>query len=409
MKIYLGGIHIGNWLIDGQEQGFSYLEQWLQSAQAYPLSQSMPLSIRIYTHQEALPYLANLLPHGDLLSELSHQTGFAEENAYSLLGRMGRDCPGAVSFRPEGCETENGTYYELQERSMHGMLLHARRRTPLINYGVSSVLPGSHPKIQLYQDSKGVFYLPRNGSPSNVILKLPGKEGYDSLLNEILVMTLAGMAGLPTVKCSWQRSSSDWCQSPYILMERYDRRMAKNGTVKTIHQEDMCQILGIMPRQRFVRDGGPAPSAISDIIRQSSTNPVEDLEMFFKWMVFNTCIGNVEAHGKKLSLFYYGTSVRLAPFYGLRSDLGHTKLERLQLGFPVGRQDLLTRLGKDDWKQLGDLCHLIVPSATALVGDLTARISACAQHLLDKGNLHEAQAKILDCILQNCRRIGSCL
>src|SRR3546814_10116342 len=59
--------------------------------------------------------------------------------------------------------------------------------------------------------------------------------------------------------------SSDVCSSD---LERYDR-MIRRRTWRRVHQEDMCQALGLHPSQKYQSDGGPSPDKIADLLRVS--------------------------------------------------------------------------------------------------------------------------------------------
>src|SRR3546814_12136637 len=53
-----------------------------------------------------------------------------------------------------------------------------------------------------------------------------------------------------------------------IVVERYDR-MIQRRTWRRVHQEDMCQALGLHPSQKYQSDGGPSQDKIADLLRVS--------------------------------------------------------------------------------------------------------------------------------------------
>lgn len=63
------------------------------------------------------------------------------------------------------------------------------------------------------------------------------------------------------------------------MVERYDR-IRRDGAWTRLHQEDMCQALGVDGRLRYEKEGGPGVSAIGDLIRGFSTEPDTDLRKF---------------------------------------------------------------------------------------------------------------------------------
>lgn len=47
-----------------------------------------------------------------------------------------------------------------------------------------------------------------------------------------------------------------------IVVERYDR-VVRDGVVRRVHQEDVCQALGVRPEAKYQSEGGPSPEAIT--------------------------------------------------------------------------------------------------------------------------------------------------
>lgn len=54
------------------------------------------------------------------------------------------------------------------------------------------------------------------------------------------------------------------------MVERYDRLPVGDGRVRRIHQEDMCQALGLQPTAKYQSDGGPSPEQIIALLRQAT-------------------------------------------------------------------------------------------------------------------------------------------
>ena len=62
---------------------------------------------------------------------------------------------------------------------------------------------------------------------------------------------LARNLGLPAVQSQVTRFGDEIA----IVIERYDRLRQGNDVVR-IHQEDICQALGIMPTKKYQNEGG---------------------------------------------------------------------------------------------------------------------------------------------------------
>jgi len=73
------------------------------------------------------------------------------------------------------------------------------------------------------------------------------------------------------------------------VVERYDR-VRSDGRWARIHQEDMCQALGLHPTRKYESDGGPGARTIVELLREQSSNPEEDVQSFVDANIFNWLI-----------------------------------------------------------------------------------------------------------------------
>lgn len=102
-----------------------------------------------------------------------------------------------------------------------------------------------------------------------------------------------------------------------IAVERYDRRhQSAEGPVLRVHQEDMCQALGIPPTAKYQSEGGPSPEQIIDLLR-TEVRPAHTAEAqvadFVDALALNWIIAGTDAHAKNYSPLLSGARVRLAP------------------------------------------------------------------------------------------------
>jgi serine/threonine-protein kinase HipA len=103
--------------------------------------------------------------------------------------------------------------------------------------------------------------------------------------------------------------------------------LGKTQPVLRLHQEDMCQALGVRPHSKYQNDGGPSPERIADLLRDHSDKPQQDLDTFTDALLFNWLIGGSDGHAKNYSLLHgAGGHVRLAPLYDLASALPYPSL-----------------------------------------------------------------------------------
>ena len=90
-----------------------------------------------------------------------------------------------------------------------------------------------------------------------------------------LCLALARALGLPAAGSEVVRFEDEVA----IVVERYDR-VRTAGTIRRLHQEDMCQIPGLPPTKKYQNEGGPGCAEISEAIRTHSGEPEEDAQTF---------------------------------------------------------------------------------------------------------------------------------
>jgi len=128
-------------------------------------------------------------------------------------------------------------------------------------------------------------------------------------------MCLADRVGISAPKAELHHVG----ETPFYLVERYDRSVDEAGNVQRIHQEDFCQALSIQPENKYEREGGPTIASCGEVIAGNAARPAVDRLRFLDLVIFNYLIGNADAHGKNFSLLYIGEKPELAPAYDLLS------------------------------------------------------------------------------------------
>jgi serine/threonine-protein kinase HipA len=139
-----------------------------------------------------------------------------------------------------------------------------------------------------------------------------------------------------------------------IVIERYDRARAGNRWAR-IHQEDMCQALGLHPTQKYECDGGPGVRRIVELLREQSSSPDEDVQSFLDAIAFNWLIAGTDAHAKNYSLLLgQNGTVRLAPLYDMASILPYPAVDisKVKLAMKIGGEYRLRNIGLRHWQKL---------------------------------------------------------
>jgi serine/threonine-protein kinase HipA len=342
----------------------TYEDAWRTSSQGFSLSVNMPLADLTYPQKSVWPYLWNLLPENpNVLQRWAQQYHASAGNPFKLLAHVGADVPGAAQFiLPERLtEIQLEQHPTIQWISVDEL----RERLAQLRADISAVrrpgdigkmsLPGAQAKTAFYWDRQtNRWGVPGGRTPTTHIIK-PCVPGFDGLVeNEHLCQDVAARLGIPAA-----RSSVLMLDQPYIVVERYDRLPPSPRTrfPRRIHQEDMCQALGLMPTRKYQEDGGPDISQIATLIRRVSADPDADVERFLKANMFNWLIGGTDGHAKNYSfLIDAGDEVRLAPLYDLSSQLPYPDLIAQRVAMKIGDHYDIARVTPTDWRNLARSC-----------------------------------------------------
>lgn len=319
--VFINGRRVGSFYrIEEVRLGFDYEDDWRQDPKAYPLSLSMPLVSRTYRddhrQQPVSNFLWGLLPDNErTLARWAGYFGIGRGNPLAFLRHVGADCPGALAFTEPG---EPGQVHPLGAAELDAevrLLQQDSERSRLGGEFGHFSLAGAQAKTALRRLGDG-WGLPTGDAPSTHILK-PAMRGLQAqAFNEHFCLSLARQAGLPAAKSEvW-----DLGDVQAVLVERYDRMRRADGVVLRVHQEDMCQALGVHPAQKYEQDGGPDIQDLSGLLVDYSGDPAGDRARLFRAVVFNWLIAGTDAHGKNYSILHGpGGRVRLAPLYDLNS------------------------------------------------------------------------------------------
>jgi serine/threonine-protein kinase HipA len=374
-----------------------YENSWCKSPDGHSLSVSMPLAQITYPHKPVLSYLWNLLPEDpNVLQRWGQQYHVSAANPFRLLANVGADVPGAAQFLPpERLEEiqsaqqptiEWMTMDELADRLRQLRADIAAMRRPG-DIGKMS-LPGAQAKTAYYWDKQtNRWGVPGGRTPTTHIIK-PCVPGFDGLVeNEHLCQNIAARLGMPAAN-----SHVLSLDQTYIVVERYDRLPPPPGAffVQRIHQEDLCQALGLMPGKKYQEDGGPGIAKIVTLIRRLSSNPDADVDRFLQANMFNWLIGGTDAHAKNYSLLIGARDeIRLAPLYDLSSQLPYSELINQRVAMKIGDHYDIGRVGIADWRKLARACTIEEERALAMLTNMAKalpdEISAARNQALIEG------------------------
>lgn len=322
---------------------FDYADGYRNRPASTPLSVSMPVRVPTHADRVIAPWLWGLLPEDDrVLKRWQRQFHISAASPFRLLATpIGHDCAGAVRFvradELDGAQTRRGSVTWLTEHDVAQRVRDLREdATSWLGRDFTGQfsLAGAQAKTAVLFET-GRWGIPSGSTPTSHILK-PAVAGLDDHdLNEHLCLGAARRAGLTAARTNIMRFEDQTT----IAVRRYDRTRAPDGSLLRVHQEDMCQALGLPPTRKYQNEGGPGVAAIARLLRSVMPQAVAEAALlsFLDALAWNWIIAGTDAHAKNYSLLLAGNEVRLAPLYDVASALPYGVHEkRLHLAMAIG-------------------------------------------------------------------------
>lgn len=305
------------------------------------VSVSLPVDGSPQTPWAAYNFLDNLLPeNATIRGRIARQHGIDPNDSFGLLGAIGRECAGALILVPAGEERPKGpgTYRPLADPELERWL-EFRDSQPLMSEETGRVrlsLAGAQPKAALYFDEHGLPHVPQDGAATTDIIKPAMRRASPNTVHvEWYCMELArallGEERVARVE-PWRRC---------LRVHRFDR-IRSNGRVRRLHQEDLCQALGLAVGSKY-----EAPSRASKFDEtllarcarlfdrlgsEGKMVPAIEKQALFRSLLVNGLLMNADAHLKNYALLHVEGGVRVAPMY----DVLCTTCIRLREGGAAG-------------------------------------------------------------------------
>ncbi len=407
LAVFLGGEQQGTIEQRGPSRyRYQYSTQALASngESGVTLSASLPPQEKAFTPSQSAPFFEGLLPEGSVRAAIARRFGLSEEDGFGLLGVLGADCAGAVVVLPEGDRPAPvaGEGIRLLDADELESLVDELPRRPLgISAeadGVRLSLGGVQDKLVLTRTSSGQFGQPTGGAPSTCLLK-PDYGRYEDLaVNEAFCMKVASASGLATAATEIVRVGT----TPCLYVERFDRATDGDGVVR-IHQEDMCQALGVLPAAKYEENGGPSVAAIVGLLRGvGSSRAAVDINSFVKAVLIDFLLGNSDAHGKNFALLYDpSTGVRLAPLYDIVSTSVYPDVTD-RLAMRIGGAEDPAEVGPAAWERLAAECGL-GSQIGRFVRQWSGEAAATAEELRGQAQAEGWHRPVIDSIVDVCR------
>ena len=271
-------------------------------------------------------------------------------------------------------------------------------------------LAGAQPKTALLLEN-GRWGVPSGRFPTTHILKPPTGEFDGHAENEHFCLQLARSFDLPVASSEIRRFEDQVA----IVVERYDRvRMAR--TIRRVHQEDVCQALGLPSTKKYQSDGGPGVREIAELLTTVSTAPAQDTNTFVRAIALNWLVAGTDAHSKNYALLLSSDSrVRLAPLYDLASALPYPGMRPIgvKLAMKIGGEYRLHNIAASQWRKLATEVR---QNPEELLATLRATAEAMPDHVLNIQQLvrqdrlvHPIVDRLSDKLVRRARECGRLL
>ena len=349
LHVVMNGLVIGDLDGAGPRLRLRYDRAATMGTGFVPLSVSLPATQYRWRGERVVTWLSALLPDREgVLARWRALFGIRSLAVEAMLAHVGEDVAGAAQFvRPDRLDTvlsRAGTLTPLTDDDIADLVRAARRDAlpydPDTEIGHFS-LAGAQSKFALQKTATG-WALPSGAEPSTHIVKpaIPGLADQDVL--EVVTMRLARMLGLPAARTALAAFGDE----RVIVIERYDR-VRIDGVWYRVHQEDLCQALGVQPLMKYESQGGPGVARCAAVIREHC--PAADVETFARAVMLSYLTRGTDAHGRNYSLLITPGDIRLAPLYDLTTTFTFGERWANRLAMRIGGLDRIDLIDRRHW------------------------------------------------------------
>ena len=371
VPVWFDTLHVGDVTVAGDGAlGFAYTDKWLATDGAFPLSLTLPLKDKTYPSEVISPWLANLLPEEEQLSLLTLSLGLDRSDTLAVLGEIGGDTAGALSFgvpskRADWTYTPLTDFYETDdpelaldrhfedlaqrpflvgEEGVRLSLAGGQKKTALAVLG-----PDGDPVLRLPQQGD-VLAVPRHGAPSTIILKPDNPVLPGIVENETYCLRLAQAIGIVSTETTILPAGP----RKTICVLRYDRRIGRDGDLQRVHQEDFAQASSVPPGRKYERGTVAGPS-LAALLAMGNQLPPSDALALLDQLIFNILVANTDAHAKNYSLLLpVAEGPGLAPLYDVSTVLSWPRVVQYFAQNIAGKKRKPGDVGARHWDAIAE-------------------------------------------------------
>lgn len=379
------------WLIE--QDGIWALEYdaaWQLAPDAFALSPALPLATALHrddsTRRSVQWYFDNLLPEENLRAVLSEEQGVGASDAFGLLQCLGAESAGSLVLLPPGSPPAEQGAQTLDLRELSARIRQLPHASLTARSPKRMSLAGAqHKMVVVFDPRTGTLQEPLRASASTHILKPDGlsAEYPHSVVNETFTMRLALRMGLDVPPVYRLHVP----EAVYIV-ERFDRQKdAATHETTRLHVVDACQLLD-QPRDfKYSNARLDTLVRLIDLCRTKAAAR----RAIFRWVLFNTLVGNSDSHLKNLSFLVSAEGVRIAPFYDLLcTAVYHARVyaddaaiwPREPLAIPIVDAGTFADVTREKLIRTGQTLGLARPAAERETATMIGRLAAEADQLI---------------------------
>ena len=317
---------------------FAYDNAYLRSRDACEISYSLPLTDRVFSERETAAFFSNLIPEGPRGEAIAHARHYHPSDYVRILRELKDETIGAVMLGTSARELEASASYEPLAFEKLVEFAHKPQQVALsMNLDARLSIAGAQEKIGLLHigdDLKEGWFIPRGSAPSNVIVKACTGSFSAQTINEHWCMqTLRTVFGEDAAKTELLDIPD---ADPLLVVRRFDRHDGIGRIInglqapQRLHQEDMCQALGMLPWAKYEPTEGRYVERCAAVVDDVCNKPFEDKLLLMQSLIADYALGNADNHLKNRSILWDASwSERaIAPIYDVTCTVAYKSLSR---------------------------------------------------------------------------------
>ncbi|HEX9198950.1 MAG TPA: HipA domain-containing protein [Acidobacteriaceae bacterium] len=283
-------------------------------------------------------WFANLLPEGELRRQIIREMGGGNIGEFTLLLRLGRYLPGAVTVRGESEPDDDVNLDDPARVTPDHPIRHSQAGVQL-----KYTVPGER------------LTFPASGNKAWWTVKLPDRALRELVLNEYLTMRwlVASDFYVPPVQVAPAKAVGGIppglveASELVYLIERFDRTASGR-----VHFEDFAQVADVAPIFKYSESGATYDS-LAVVIRQLTG--MDGYADYVRRLTAMLIVGNTDAHLKNWALVYYdGRTPSLAPMYDFHSLTVYDRYRYTPLALSLNGERVPSSIGLDDFRRMAE-------------------------------------------------------